>query len=479
MRRANLRIVSLFFIASACFVPVNAGLAGDDTAPVKISVDPVSQNVQVGDQVEINLTLKNADNNVAKAPKVLDVLVEFTSPSGDTQQTNVVFKPQDSSATIKLPVSESGIFSIRAEQPELLDDDAYIFGVRPPVQGALEAIGRRAEGSSATVGTAGEELTVPLERQGAVTLALERGIDLPATVTSNPSSLANSRIQLLHRPRRPLLADGIDTGTIQAYLIGDEPGAAQDIAIHLFNSQGQLIPVPLVIHAGQLFGTTELTAEQVGQVKVSFVRSVPQVNVEGPTVLEFSFRPPIVRFALRASPPSISLAERSEILVELLNADDTPIATDQDRKISLYVGDGHGDFEHKDLTVLAGRSVARTTFFPSWWGAVTIIASTPNLLTQTSTIQVTWPVLLLVLSTVGGVLGGIADFAVRRGRHWPMVFGAVTGFLLFWGAVIGLVDVIPRAIVLNPISTFAVSFLGGFAGTDVIKLFLRKIGIQA
>jgi hypothetical protein len=131
MSRKGFRILVIMLAVAVSPLAVTPSMADDEATPVKIAVEPSSQKVLVGGQVEVNLVLQNARNKVAKAPKMMDVIVEFTSPSGQRNQTKVVFKPQETSATITLPVEQSGVFSIHAKQPELLNDDAFIFGVNP------------------------------------------------------------------------------------------------------------------------------------------------------------------------------------------------------------------------------------------------------------------------------------------------------------------------------------------------------------
>jgi hypothetical protein len=472
---------------------VTPSKAGDETTPVKIVVEPTKQEVLVGDKVEVNLVLQNAKNGVAKAPKALDVLVEFTDPSGQRNEIKAVFKPQDTSTTVILPIEESGIFSIQATQPELLDDDTFIFGVNPKPR-SMRSIEPRIEMNvfasrtkalnPAEAAEAPPDATAP---EGAEDFAISpstdvRGLSIsraPSVAAVAPASSASGPKKLLeirHQPTsRALLADGIDAGSVFAYLHGSDSGVEHDITFLLDISQGELEPIPLVIKAGEIMGRSDLTARKPGEATVSVVRTLPEFDIKGSRDARFSFQPPITAFIVHASPPEISLLDTSEIGVELVDADQTPTATDEARRISLFVDGGHGALANPEVQVLAGHAVARTTFTPTIWGTVTITAATPDLISQTTTIQVTWPVTLLILSALGGLLGALVDNVTRGGPRWSVLLGAVIGFVVFWGVTVGLIDVLPRAVALNLFSAFALSFIGGAGGTELIKVLIRKL----
>jgi len=454
--------------------------AADDQLPVKIAVQPSTQHATTGSEIEFQFVLQDAQNDLAKAPKELPVVVEFTSPSGRATQRQFTFKPHDTSTTLAFPIDEVGVFSIRAMQAELLDDDTFVFGV-PGAMGPSSTLERRMPADLPTVAEVPPPATASRAERPAGVRAFSLALQ-PAERGAQPEMAAmpeGVEIQLRHRPQRRLLANGIDAGTIFAYLVGGDDGAAQDVKIHLFNSQGNLIPAPLIIPSGEIVGSAILTSEQAGEVTVSYVQSIPHFDVIEPREVAFSFQPPVVQYVIRASPSSISLLESADISVELQDADRTPIAVDHQRQVALIVEEGHGELSQNELNIPPGRSLARTSFTPTLWGTVRISGSTPDLLGRSAEFQVTWPIMLLAVSVVGGLLGGIADYRMRRGRRWPIVLAIVTGFLLFWGLAIGLIDVIPRNIALNPISTFAVSFIGGVAGSDVIKLLLRRFGLPS
>ena len=80
---------------------------------------------------------------------------------------------------------------------------------------------------------------------------------------------------------------------------------------------------------------------------------------------------------------------------------------------------------------------------------------------------------------MGGLVGGLLAFLRHRGSRWPRIaVGGVTGFLLYWAFMFGLTRVIPRGFVLNPLSNFALSTIGGWLGTEVFTLLLKWLGLK-
>src|SRR5262249_57488707 len=100
-------------------------------------------------------------------------------------------------------------------------------------------------------------------------------------------------------------------------------------------------------------------------------------------------------------------------------------------------------------------------------GTVRMRGGSEALLNQTAQIGVRLPVGGLALSVIGGLAGGWLAFLRRRSARWTRVAtGGVTGFLLYWAFIFGLMRVMPHAFVLNPLSSFALSVIGGWLGTE-------------
>src|SRR5258708_733279 len=119
-------------------------------------------------------------------------------------------------------------------------------------------------------------------------------------------------------------------------------------------------------------------------------------------------------------------------------------------------------------TIAAGQSQTHTTFQPERSGQVSVSASTANLITASSPITVAAPFSLLFWSILGGLLGGLISYwnDAQKSKH-RIVIGLATGFILYWLCLfIGLASP-GRGVVLNPLSAFALSTLGGWLQTEV------------
>lgn len=279
-----------------------------------------------------------------------------------------------------------------------------------------------------------------------------------------------------------MLADGKDAATIHVFYGSEEGVALSPIRVRLFSSSGRLEPMPpLVIPQGEDYAQATLTSNKVETITIEFLGSTPEVPVPGARQLQIKFGPPITQLGLDASPPKINLVDKSDLVVRLLNeTGTTPIATDTVRQISFTIEKGGGEIEQKELAIPAGRSEGRTTFLPTKLGEVEISASTPDLQPATVLLNVTPPFSLLSLSLLGGLAGGVIAFwMTAKSKWWRVAIGFITGFVFYWAIIFGLLDVLPRAIVLNPLSAFAISTLGGWLGTEVFTRVLKPFGPAA
>jgi hypothetical protein len=79
----------------------------------------------------------------------------------------------------------------------------------------------------------------------------------------------------------------------------------------------------------------------------------------------------------------------------------------------------------------------------------------------------------------GGIGGAMAAWLSKKAYLSRSVIGVVTGIVLYWGVLFGLlVQELPKALVLNPFSGLVIPILGGWAGTAVFNTILNKFGIS-
>lgn len=154
------------------------------------------------------------------------------------------------------------------------------------------------------------------------------------------------------------------------------------------------------------------------------------------------------------------------------------IATDKPIIISFTIDKGQGQIEQKEITISGGNSESRTQFSPTNMGQVYVTASTPNMLSKTVPIKVTFPVMLLLLSGIGGLIGGSIKLIANLGKNkfvtLTVIIGLFTGPLMYWAVIVGAISLFHNLNVLNLLSAFFISMLGGWFGTEVFHLILKN-----
>jgi hypothetical protein len=478
-----------FFAAVAAMLACGhvASAMAQDRWPVKLEVVPSAHAVDVGSGVTLDVILRAADNGVAAAPKELSIQFDIQAPSGPVAMSDIVIAAGQSDAQVQFQVTAPGMWAVRARNSELLEGGTVIYakaaGLRSEVTGSDSQVAR------ADAVAAAPPLEVALGDQQA---AQTRGIDeLMRTQTAGASGAGTdvavaaptataggvATIVLATSPARRLLADRQDAATIYAFL---RTGAAtQDIRIQLVASLGTISPNPLVIKKGEFSAQATLVADRVGRASIRYVAEAPQVAIEGDPDLQVDFAPAITQLQLRASPPEVSLLDAPQIFVELQDAAGHVVATDEPRRISLYLEKGNGEIAPVEVEVAKNEATGRANFTPWWMGTTTVAAATPAILTKSTTLRVTLPTLLIALTAAGGLVGGVMAFWTKRTRWWRVVIGLFTGFVLYWAMIFGLLQSIPRAAALNPLSAFAVAIIGGYIGPQLLGVMAQKFGVGA
>jgi hypothetical protein len=458
---------SVYWLAGATLllgaVIILAQVKPQESKPAKLLVESDAPVYTIGGKATITIVIRDVNNKPVKASKDYIIEVELRALRQITKKMQDTIKVGETFAKLELTLEAAGFFEIHASHlakiPELLPGDTPI-RVRPAIR------------------------SLPRSRPGAFIPGFE-GRFLAASMMASPAlpqfvTAQGTELVLKSSPQRTLLADGKDAATIHLFYGSEEGVAPGDIRVRLFNSSGKLEPMPpLIIPEGEDYAQTTLTSNTVGTITVEYVGSTPEVPVPGARQLQIKFGPPITQFDLNASPPAITLVDKSDLIVRLLNeTGTTPIATDTARIISFAIEKGRGEIEQKELVIPAGRFEGRTSFLPTWIGEVSISAATPDLQPATVPVTVTLPLMPLILSALGGLAGGvIAYWTGKDSKWWRIAIGLITGFVLYWGFIFGMLDMVPRAVVLNPLSAFALSTLGGWLGTEVFTQLLKRLGL--
>ncbi len=456
--------------------------------PAKLDVASASRSLVSGQTLRLHITLLDAADHASAATRPFPVQLQLRTPSNAVVPlASGTIPAGQTSFDVSAPLHVTGLVYVWARNPELLPGGQFI-NVRPPAGSSAPRASGGGESeppphvSPAPVGTTLP--TPPPSRQkierapagvdssvGADTAIVRRKVtraDMPSP-TSAPSVLPE--ITLRYSPQRDLLANGSDPAAVEAFLVGDVSTAPADIRLTLFDSTNSLNPAPLIIPAGQSTGRSTITSSQPGPVTVEFLSSNPRVQFEGGTTLSVRFVPPISKVFLEASPPRISLVDTAELIVTLADAAGRTWATGSNRAVSLFITSGRGQISRQDIEIPAGQFTARARFVPEWPGAVNVSAATPNLLTVSVPLSVTWPIALLFCSALGGTIGGLLSKQTRkRGDNWRVPTGLFTGFLLYWASIFLGLSVWLGPAVLNPLSALAISAIGGWLQTEVFTI---------
>jgi hypothetical protein len=391
--------------------------------------------IEPGGNFPVRVNLLNAENQPAKAPRPLSVILQARQPSGKVDELrSVEFATGQSSAQAAIQPPGNGLVYIWAKHSELLPGGAYV-----QIRAVHEALPSQ--------GIPSARLSAPRAPRAAKSLP---------------------EVALRYSPDRAFLADGKDPVRVEAFLLGGEDSAHSDIRLNVFDGSGTLHPIPLTIPAGQLNGQSQLTSTNPGSVTIEYLSSTPLAEISGDKKLSIRFVAPVTHLDLKASPPGISLVDTSDLIVTLTDDQHRPVATDMQRQVVFAIESGQGSLRQQELVIPAGQFEVRTTFVPERSGEVRVSASSPNLLTVVAPLEVAAPVTLLVCSLAGGLIGGLLS---RRKGHrrnpWRPIIGAVTGFLFYWACIFLRLGSIANGVALNPLSALALSMIGGWLQTKV------------
>ncbi len=472
---------------------------------VKLDTKSKENFVYVGDGPTIKVRLVDKKNNQTFAGKDFKISITVKSQKGDTvEQREVTIKAGTDSVTFQLyPSKQPGVLEVQAQQPELLEGGT-LFAVKsraiPKTTPARRTIrSRRSKPPVENLITQESDLwrnAYGLPRNIKTSFGDARDTDLAAQALldqkgSGETSETNPKLMkaafetsgeddfvLTFRkmpPERALMADGKDAADISVVLSQPAP---ENIVIYLAANGGKLQSTTLSVTKGQLLSDSpvQLTSDHAGTVRLHFIRSEPNVRLQAKNELEVQFAAPIDNVGFSATPPMIPLIDKAEIIVRLYDANHTPVNTDQERKVSFELNSPIGSLQDQSISIKPGNFEGRTSFIPTARGDVSITAFMTGFEKREVTLRVTTPLLLLFLSAIGGFLGGSIAYKVKPETLWRIPIGVITGFVLYWACLFGLISHIPRFAVLNQISAVVVPILGGWLGTEVFTIILKKTG---
>ncbi len=410
--------------------------------PIKVIIEN-EHKIDVGGTASLKIVLADADNMPAASDYDMTITVHIKWPSGKEADFPVAIPRGQTSNLLSVPMKSQGLCRISANEQHLLGANAFII-VNDPV--LIKQLKLR-------------------PRQRIVMRSPDETTDADPT-----ASTSNQGITILH-PDRPLLADGKDSAKIEVILTVP---AQNKTDIYLSNSLGTLTPSKITINKDEQYAYATVTSKTPGtsQIKTPTLKPLPT-----DVPFDLKFVPAIVGLKCLASPPSISLMDKTEIQISLVDENGVPQRTDIPRMISLAIDTGRGELAMSELVIPAGEFGCRTSFTPTMAGVMAISGTTSGLHPQRTAITVSWPLLLLALSVVGSTAGGFIAKRRQKTAHWRILIGVITGAVLYW-AFIGPFSVLPHSFVLNPFSAFAISVLGGWLGTEVFSIVTSQLGLN-
>jgi hypothetical protein len=459
--------------------------AAEPASSLHLVVQTQRARVVAGHAVRVTIALQDAHDQPAPAPAAFVIALAMTPPIAGAPAT-VTIPAGQPAVTLELRPSKLGLLGIRATHPQAFEGDAYIRVTRTTSSNHAAAGDSKApdpaKPDAGKPGAAKPHMAPIRGDDGAGGGAPPPAHALPPALAPPPivAGATLPHLELRYSPQRKLLADGQDAVTIHAFLSGGDTESSEPadglFKVTLFASSGTLQPRPLVIQDGE--GSATLTTDRPGDVTVEFVSAQPGLALAGEGSLHIHFGAPVHAMRLEAKPAKISLVDDTEFVVTLIDAAGRPVATDEPLTIQLALDRGHGEIEQTALRLQPGEFEKRSRFSATGIGEVAISAASASLLDQTARLDVQLPLGLLALSVIGGLVGGVLAYYRRHSRWTRIAVGSVTGFLLYWAFIFGLVRVLPAGAVLNPLSNFALSAIGGWLGTGVFSHLLRWLGIK-
>jgi hypothetical protein len=438
-------------------------------AAVKLAFNDQDSRARVGQPFSLKVLLQGAASEPSSRSTETTVAITIISNSGKAEVRLLRIPAGQSSATLTFEPREAGFVRIEARSPVLRGADAVVNVLRPTslLRPSVES------------GHFQPAAYSPVQAKSRTRIHIEV-----------PGNGQVARIRIFSSPARELMANGSDAATISALVDGDV--AHQDIAIQIHSTLGSLEPCDsqehalsgvcpdtvLVIPKGASSSFVELQSNHMGDARISYVPTRKDIIIEdAPAVIQFG--PPITRIAVTASPPRISLVDNSNILVQLTDDKGKIYVPARARRVTLSIQQGEGRLDSRSEIVIAPPNTnAVTSFTPGFWlGAVDLEVTADELSSTHLRLYVTPPIWLLLISVAGGLAGGMIAYQQNRqdASIWRIPIGALTGFIFYWAFIFGLFS--SKSAVINPMSDFALSVVGGWVGTNVFTLLLKQFGI--
>ena len=456
---------------------------------LKVDVTPQPGPQNVNSVVPLAVTLRDAHNASAAAPANLNVTVEITGPSGQTQKRDVEIKAGQTSAVLDWTPSEAGVtkLKVREVQDRLLDGaDAVLVkpaalpnaAVRVPAAPAASAKAKAKSRGKSKRGRAVPTGVRDIPHRWSVALTdTTRGAVTPEP-PAPPPAVRDGYIdmQVSARDIGGVFADGNEAAKIDVfYVTPDGSDAPTDVKIWFHWEGGEVSPQPLIIKKGQSAAEAHWTSRAVLEGSLAIEGVSPQHDLKnGASVVKVRFVQPVQSFKLDV-PPTLRLIEIGKLSAHFEDVNGNFINPGF-TQFSFTPGSALVAVDPADPKLEPGAVEVHSDVLPkAFSGLATIRAAALGFAPQTKTVRITW-LGVFALCVVGGALGGLLRYFASRGTLWKrLTVGLVIGTLGVLGYVDGLLGTKSLPLLHNLVAVPVTALLAGWLGLSL----LDKIDVLA
>jgi hypothetical protein len=300
----------------------------------------------------------------------------------------------------------------------------------------------------------------------------------PAPIRTKPS------LSLTIEGNNEIRANGRESAKIVAHLIvGKNPGPAP-LAL-TFRSPAPsgtlaLSSSSVSIPAGSSDAEIEVTCKKTGSWLIQCDSS--DVTFQGPNSLEVKGVLDVSHLGIIVGTnASLVNTQAHEIAVGVYDSDSHLVKSGADRSITVSVSGKQFGSLTRSIPMSATDNTIITSFYPNWIGDVRISAISDGLSEDIKIVHVAFPLSQVLtafsVGIVGGFLAASRQKVVKKQLPARLIIGAITGTILYMAAVTGALTDQSRQISLQLFGIVIFAVLGGYLGTEVLTLLLRRLGL--
>ena len=451
----RVRLISLFSLtlsgAILCVAPPAVCMQAA-AVPLSLTVTASPAEVSVGGSVTVVVALKNYKGDAVAVSEPLSVTLHSES-SGDS---TINFSPGQSSAQTTITFSRSGVATLTATAPKM-SGGSVVVAVKAPASPTSSAAPSPAPSPAPSTGRS----SAAAAAAGAQTVSLAVDV-LPQHVHPNGAAWkAIVLVTAINDARQPV--------AVQA-----------DTVVRFATEIGNVSPMEALIKAGKarVTDTIQLTSQRPGNEKI-WAWTDDNGNVTEATV-EYHQAVPS-QLLVTGLPSQVVNDGRTVVNVTVFLRDETAATAASVDNIDVKLTSSIGTPKPSTLSIPKGSFFAEAQLTSATSGLAAITATAPGLQSGSTEVRFVFPILLVVLAGVGGLIGSV----VRSGRQmfagaaravwWHLVsgigVGVVFGLLFYALALFGVVASIPKLSIpltgiptTNDLAAIVFGFFGGYYG---------------